>query len=259
MSVETPKTKIAVTLYNLRDYCKTADDLDRTLGKVRDIGYEAVQISGIGPIEPEKVAELLEKHQLYCCATHESLSNLRDHFDEVVAKMKLWNCDFTALGHPGNDYWSAEGIAELSRILEETAEKFENEGLMLGYHNHHTEFAKCATGKIYLDEIYDRTKKMRAEIDVHWVARGGGNPVSWIHRVAGRMPVVHFKDFAILDNEPRFCEIGEGNLEWPAIIKACEETGVRWYSIEQDSTFGDKDIFESIKISFDNLKAMGVE
>ena len=204
MSIKAPDTKIAVTLYNLRDYCKTAEDLDATLGKVRDIGYEAIQISGIGPIEPEVVAELLEKHGLFCCATHESLPNLRGDFDAIVQKMRLWNCDFTALGHPGNDYWSAEGIAELAEILDDVAGKFEAEGLMFGYHNHHTEFAKCATGKIYLEEIYDRTKKLRAEIDVHWVARGGGNPVSWIKKVAGRMPVVHFKDLAILDNAPQF-------------------------------------------------------
>ena len=259
MSKEIPKTKIAVTLYNLRDYCKTAEDLDSTLGRVRDIGYEAIQISGIGPIESETVGELLEKHQLFCCATHESLPNLRDNFDAIVKKMRMWNCDFTALGHPGNDYWSADGIAELATTLDEIAGKFEAENMMFGYHNHHTEFAKCATGKIYLEEIYDRTERMRAEIDVHWVARGGGNPVSWIKRVAGRMPVVHFKDFAIVDSAPQFCEIGEGNLDWPEIIKACEETNVRWYSIEQASTFGDKDIFESIKISFDNLKSMGVE
>ncbi|MCK5843868.1 MAG: sugar phosphate isomerase/epimerase [Victivallales bacterium] len=259
MSIEMPDTKIAVTLYNLRDHCKTAEDLDSTLARVRNIGYEAIQISGIGAIEPEIVAELLEKHRLFCCATHEGLTTLRDDFENVVRKMKLWNCSFTALGHPGNDYWSSDGIVELATILDETAEKFESEGLMLGYHNHHSEFSKCAAGKIYLEEIYDRTKTLRAEIDVHWVARGGGNPVSWIRRVAGRMPVAHFKDFAIVDNEPKFCEIGEGNLDWPEIIKACEETGVRWYSIEQDAPFGDKDIFESIKISFDNLKSMGVK
>ena len=259
MEIETPKTKIAVTLYNLRDYCKTAEELDVTLGRVRDIGYEAIQISGIGPIDAETVGELLKKHQLFCCATHESLSNLRDDFKNIVKKMRLWNCDFTALGHPGNDYWSAPGIAELATILDEIAVKFEAENMMLGYHNHHTEFEKCSTGKLYLEEIYDRTKDLRAEIDVHWVVRGGADPVSWIKRVAGRMPVVHFKDFAIVDSAPQFCEIGEGNLDWPKIIKACEETNVRWYSIEQDSTFGDKDIFESIKISFDNLKAMGVE
>ena len=37
-------------------------------------------------------------------------------------------------------------------------------------------------------------------------------------------------------------EVGEGNLEWPAIIAACG-----------------RDPFESLKISLENLKAMGLE
>ena len=41
-----PNTKIAVTLYNLSKYCQTVEDLDTSLEKVKDIGYEAVQVSG---------------------------------------------------------------------------------------------------------------------------------------------------------------------------------------------------------------------
>ncbi|MCK5852393.1 sugar phosphate isomerase/epimerase [bacterium] len=255
-----PDTKIAVTLFNLRDYCQTAKELDTTLGKIKDIGYQAVQISGIGPIEPAEIKKLLDKHQMYCCATHENLPNLRDNFNDIVAKMKLWECDFTALGHPGNDCWSLEGMINLAKELNEIGAKFKAESLKLGYHNHHYEFVKYSD-KTFLKEIYERTDptNLYAEIDVHWVSRGGGSPVKWIHNVAGRMPVVHFKDFVIVNNEPVFCEIGEGNLDWQAIIKACENTGVRWYSIEQDSPFGDRNIFDSIEISFNNLKAMGVE
>lgn len=255
-----PDTKLAVTLFNLRDYCKTAEDLDTTLGRVREIGYQAIQISGIGPIAPETVKELLDKHELFCCATHEGMPNLKEHLDDIIAKMKLWNCDFTALGAPGAEYRNAEGVRNLIADLETAGEKLKANGLKLGYHNHHFEFQKY-TDKTMLAEIYDNSdpEKLYAEIDVHWVTRGGENPVKWIKKVAGRMPVVHFKDFAIVDGEPRFCEVGEGNLDWEAIIKACEETGVRWYSIEQDQTFKDRDIFDSIKLSFDNLRAMGVK
>ena len=254
-----PDTKIAVTLFNLREYCKSYEDLDATLGKVKDIGYEAVQVSGV-QLPPEQVKELLDKHGLYVCATHEGRQPCLDSFEEIVAKLKLYECDFTALGSAGNDFFSPEGLDELCPQLEKIGAKFKAEGIKFGFHNHHRELVRV-TDKTWLDELYDRTdpEKLYAEIDVHWITRGGGNPEAWIRKVAGRMPVIHFKDFAIVDGEPKFCEIGEGNLDWPGIIKACEDTGVRWYSIEQDQPFGERDIFESIKISFDNLKAMGVE
>ena len=135
-------------------------------------------------------------------------------------------------------------------------------GIQLGYHNHDFEFEKFPGCKKTMMEIfYEETDPecVCAEIDVHWVTRGGGSPVYWIHKVAGRMPVVHFKDFVRYEGEPRFCEIGEGNLDWAAIIEACRATNVRWYSIEQDQPFPGRDIFESVKISFDNLRAMGVK
>jgi sugar phosphate isomerase/epimerase len=259
-----PETKIAVTLYNLRDYCKTASELDETLRKVKEIGYEAVQISGIGAIEPMVVKELLDKHQLYCCATHDNLDAYENNFDQVVSKLKLWNCDFTALGYPGNDFWNESGAKELAGRLEKIGERFKKEGITFGYHNHHIEFAKY-NGKTFLEELFTTTStNVYAELDVHWVQRGGADPVYWIKKMAGRTSVLHFKDFSIKINDknesiPEFSEIGEGNLNWPEILKACKETGVRWYVFEQDTPRGDRDIFESIKITFNNMKKMGVK
>ena len=258
--MKVPETKIAVTLFNLRDYCKTYEDLDKTLGRVKSIGYEAIQISGIGPIPPEQVKELLDKHQLYVCATHEGYQPCIDDIDAIIAKLKLWECEFTAVGSVPGSLFTREGVDEAAAQLEKIGAAFRAEGIKFGYHNHHHEFLKI-TDKTWLTELYERTtpENLYAELDLHWVARGGGNPEAWIRALDGRIDVIHFKDFAFEGGEPRFCEIGEGNLDWPGILKACEDTGVRWYSIEQDQPFGDKDIFESIKISFDNLKKMGVK
>jgi sugar phosphate isomerase/epimerase len=48
-------------------------------------------------------------------------------------------------------------------------------------------------------------------------------------------------------------EIGNGNLNWPAIIQAAEKSGCEWFIVEQDICPGDP--FESIKISYDYIKA----
>ena len=256
--MKVPDTKIAVTLFNLRDHCQTAEDLDKTFGKLRNIGYQAVQISCIGPIEHTEVKRLLDKHQMYCCATHESLPNLRNNFDDIVAKMKLWECDFTALGYPGDDCWSLEGMIALAKELDEIGARFKAEGLKLGFHNHHYEFVKY-TDKTFLEEIHNRAPNLYSELDVYHTAGGGGNPSKWIYDLAGKIPVIHFKDFAIINREPISCEIGEGNLDWPSIIKACEDTNIRWYSIEQDDPLPHREIFDSVELSFNNLKAMGVK
>jgi hypothetical protein len=51
-------------------------------------------------------------------------------------------------------------------------------------------------------------------------------------------------------------EVGEGNLNWETILKACETAEVEWYAVEQDIC--QRDPFESLAISYNNLHAMGL-
>ena len=263
--MKAPDSQLAVTLYNLREYCKTESDLDRTLDKVCDIGYQAVQVSGV-QLDAKIIKKQLDKHNLFCCATHENLAALTaEDLTPVIDKLQTLECDFTALGMPSLNWINSYAMTcELADKMMESGEKFVQHGIRLGYHNHAAEFKKFAENKkTMLETFYLRTAKsglnsVYAEIDVHWVARGGGSPVRWIWNVNGRMPVVHFKDLVIWEGEPRICEVGEGNLDWPAIIKACQETNVRWYSIEQDTEWPGRDIFESMRISYNNLRALGV-
>lgn len=256
-----PDSKIAVTLFNLRDYCKNESDLDCTLAKVRAMGYRCVQVSAV-PLEAEVIRKLLDRNDLYCCATHENLATLTGDINKLVNRLQTLNCDFTALGSPENvDFTKEEDLDRLAEIFRRVGDQLGEKDIMLGYHNHSVEFTRVkGQKKNFLELFMDRTAghNVWSELDIHWVTRGGGSPAAWIAKFAGRISVIHFKDFALIDNQPVFCEIGEGNLDWAEILKTCEATGVRWYSIEQDREYPGRNIFDSIKISYDNLTAMGV-
>ena len=259
-----PDTSIAVTLYNLRDFCETESDLDATLDKLCAIGYQAVQVSGV-QLPVEVIARQLNSHGLYCCATHEDFETLRDKPQQVIGKLQALGCTFTALGCLRPCFYDGDP-ARLQPVIDafnRMGPVYKAAGVQLGYHNHQREFQRIhGTKQTWLEAFYAGTdsKTVCAEIDLHWVTRGGGSPVAWINRVAGRMPVVHFKDFALTaDAVPHECAIGDGNLDWPAIIEACRKTGVRWYSVEEDNPFPGHNIFDDIKSSFDYLKSLGVK
>jgi sugar phosphate isomerase/epimerase len=131
-------------------------------------------------------------------------------------------------------------------------------GLTFSYHNHSFEFVRFGK-RTGLDLLYEESdpRYLQAELDTYWIQHGGGDPADWVRKMKGRMPVVHLKDMVIVDGEPTMAEIGEGNLNWPAILAACAEAGVEWYAIEQDICR--RDPFESLKISYDNLRQMGLE
>jgi sugar phosphate isomerase/epimerase len=252
-------SKLALTLYTLRATCQDEGQLGATLEAVKDMGYQAIQLSGVGPIPPETVARLLKAHGLVCCGTHEDLHDYVDRLGEVQHKLKTLGCHYTALSHPGHRFWSASGVESLAAVLNGIGHKCAEMGYRFGYHNHHSEFARF-DGRLFLEELIRRTDPglVDVELDVYWVQRGGGNPAGWIRKLKGRVPVIHLKDFVIVDDQPVYAEVGEGNLDWKDILAACDEAGCRWYVVEQDEPFGSRPILESVRVSYRNLIAMGI-
>lgn len=247
-------TQVAAQLYTVRDQCKTPGDIAHSLEKVAAIGYQSVQVSGLGPIENEALLQLAKDNGLIICATHESLDAILNTPEKVIEKLKALDCLHTAIGYPsGVDLGSLEGVLDYCRRFEAAAQKFVAAGLTVSHHNHQHELRKVG-GKTVLQQILDNTRNVMLELDTYWVQYGGGSPVEFNRLSKGRMPLLHLKDYMVNDqNNPQFAEIGNGNLPWPQIIASAEESGCQWFIVEQDSTPSDP--FDSLQMSFDYIKA----
>jgi len=249
--------KLAAQLYTVRDYTRTAEDLRATIKKVADIGYTAVQVSGIGPIPHEEVKAITDEFGLAICITHVGFDYLQNDTEAAIAQHKLWNCPYVGLGALPADMRTPEGYVKWARQGSVIGARLKKAGLGLIYHNHSFEFEKQGdrTGLAILYEDSDPDTFL-AELDTYWVQHGGGDPAAWIRKVSGRIPVVHCKDMGRLNGEHVFLEVGEGNLNWPAIWEASRDAGAQYCVFEQDISH--RDPFESAAISFKNMKAMGL-
>ena len=253
------KPVLGAQLYTVRQFTRTASDLAATLKKIADIGYTAVQISGIGSIDPKDVARMMEDTGLTVAATHVGWNRLLNDLDAVIEEHKLWKCVHVAIGGLPKEYYSIDGIKRFIDELTPIAERLLQEGMDFSYHNHNHELAKYE-GKTWLERLYEQAdpRYLKAEIDTYWIQAGGGDPAEWIRKCAGREPLLHLKDMIVTpDRQQRFAEIGEGNLNWPAILQAAKEGGVEWYLVEQDNCYK-RDPFESLAISYRNLREMGL-
>lgn len=244
---------IAAQLYTLREHLQNPEQIYKTLKRVKEIGYHAVQVSGMGPVPPSELKGMVDEIGLKICVTHIPYDRLIGDIDAVIDEHKLWGCEYIGLGSmPEKFRGSLDGYIEFVGIASKIADRISDSGLKFVYHNHSFEFEKF-NGKTGMDLLLERTdpKTFGFVIDTYWVQAGGANPVDWIRKVEGRMGVVHFKDMAIHNWQQTFAEIGEGNLDWISIIKACRETGVRWYAVEQDVCR--RDPFESLGMSLQYL------
>lgn len=254
-----PDTTLAAQLYTLRDYLKTPEDIARTLPKVAALGYRAVQLSALGPIDPHDLKKITDDAGLTICATHVNFDQLRDDLDAVVAEHEILGCKYVAIGSIPNEYRTGEGYHQFAREASQVARRMKERGLVFGYHNHSFELEKF-DGKTGLEILYSESdpEVFTAEIDTYWIQHGGGDPAWWIRRVKGRSPLVHLKDMVMGGREQFMAEVGEGNLNWPAILEACREAGVEWYIVEQDHTYGN-DPLECLGTSLRNLQRMGLQ
>ncbi len=252
------ETVIAAQLYTLRSYLKTPQDIAQTMKKVKAIGYDAVQLSGLGPIDPVELKKIVDGEGLTVCATHVSFDAMRDETSRLIDEHRLWNCKHIAIGSMPGGYRNPEGYKKFAKDISEVARRFYEEGFIFSYHNHSFELEKF-DGRLGLDILYEDSdpEVFNAEIDTYWIQHGGGDSAAWIRKMAGRMPLVHFKDMTVRDAKPIMAEVGEGNLNWPSILEACKEAGAEWYIVEQDIC--ERDPFESLKISLMNLKKMGLK
>ena len=251
---------IGAQLYTLRDYMKTPADIRASMRKVRQLGFETVQVSGLGPIDPRELGEIARGEGIAIVATHIGYDRIRDEPQAVIDEHKLWDCPHVAIGGMPQEFRSAEGFERFAKEASEAARPLIDADLSFSYHNHSFELERIGPDrKTGLDILVENSDPavFSFEIDTYWIQHGGGNPVSWLHKLSDRMRIVHFKDMEMRGMEQLFAEVGRGNLEWPEIIAACRNADIDYYLIEQDRC--QRDPFESLKMSLEFLRSAGLQ
>jgi sugar phosphate isomerase/epimerase len=250
-------SQVAAQLYSVRDFLKTPADIAKSLRRIRKIGYEAVQLSGLGPIDDAELSRILSSEGLIACSAHEPGKTIIEEPERVVEKLSRLSCPSVAYPFPsGIPMSTLAQVKTFARALNKSGAVFQKNKKIFAYHNHNIEFMKVG-GRPILEIIYEETdpNNVQAEIDTYWVQAGGANPEAWCARLKKRLPILHLKDYGVNeDRQPVFREIGYGNLDFPAIISAAEKSGCKWFIVEQDANWMKNDPFKSLKASFDYIQ-----
>lgn len=252
---------------------------------LQTIGFSAVEVSQIA-MTPENVAEMRRARDelgIDYAALSAGLEagpndSLADDYTKIVADARALGATRLRIGMmPFAAMSSHDALLAFCRQAEEIAVRLGDDGLTLYYHNHHLEFAHRG-GTSILDIIRAEAPTMRLEVDVHWVQRGGKDPVRTLAKYAGLVDLVHLKDYRIGELPPtafsalqtgdhagfmqaftgvvQFGEVGEGNLEWTEIIDQAITSGAQYLLIEQDDQYG-RDPFDCLRTSRTNLVDLG--
>lgn len=253
-----PLPPLAAQVYTIRDFIKTSTAFAASMARVRAMGYSGVQLDleHHPDVAAADIKRACDSEGLTICISHFGYELFENELEAIIERQQIWGCAHTAIVAMPRRFHAdgADGYRRFAADASAIGEKLAAAGITLSYHNHSFEFVRFGqqTG---LDLIFAESdpRYLQAEIDVYWVQHGGADPAAWIQRVAGRMPVVHYKDMEILpDGSQAFAEVGQGNLNWSRIVNATVETAVPWIVVEQDRCR--RDPFESLAMSYEYLR-----
>lgn len=266
---------IAVQVYSVRNNAK--EDLRGTLEKIKKMGYDGVEFAGLYGHTPAEVKAMCEEIGLTPVSAHVPYLDMLADPKGVLSQYAEIGVKFVAVPYLTAEYRpGTENFPEVVKNVEMLGGVAKELGIQLLYHNHDFEFVKI-DGKYALDVLYDTVPAdlLQTELDVCWVNVGGEVPADYIRKYKGRCPVVHLKDFygeksedmyeliGIQSAAPKrpgnfeFRPVGSGLNDFPAILKASEESGAEWVVVEQDKPSMGLEPLECIEKSINYLKSIG--
>lgn len=126
-------------------------------------------------------------------------------------------------------------------------------GLGFAYHNHDFEFEEH-NGQIGYDIILAETDPdlVKLQMDLYWVMHSSDlSPKEWVKKQPGRYVMWHIKDMDKVTRD--YTELGNGSINYPAILPDPKQAGLEFYYLEQGGNFAHSPM-QSIADSADYFK-----
>ncbi|HOJ10956.1 MAG TPA: sugar phosphate isomerase/epimerase [Clostridiales bacterium] len=273
---------IGLQLYTLRN--EMEKDFKGTLEKVKEMGYEGVELAGLFGKKGKEIKKMLDELSLKAVSAHVPLDELLEEPDKTFQTYKDIGLEYIAIPHlPEEDRPQAGNFDTTLKNITFICEKAKEYGITMLYHNHNFEF-DIVDGEYYLDTIYKSISKdlLQTQIDTCWVNVAGVNPSEYLMKYQDRAPIVHLKDF-VMKNRARkenlyeflgtnssveidedvkedfaFRPVGYGVQDFKSILDACKKVNTKWVIVEQDRPAKGQTELESAKLSCEFIKNLGL-
>lgn len=244
---------IGFQLYTVRGEFER--DAPGTLRKLGSIGYKGVEFWGYAgtpnvyqKYSAPELRKMLDDDGLKCCGMHLDLKALEPENLKRTIDINL------QLGSPylnvaaAKEKMSSEaGIAELARLLNQTAQQCKSQNLTAGYHAHPFDFEKI-NGHFAWDLLFSQTEPVvNMQMDVGNCLSGKGDPIAMLKKYPGRTRSIHIKEHQ---------EKGFDSDFYKEVFQLCEtSSGTKWYIVEMGGRDGSG--FDVPQNALEKLRRLG--
>lgn len=245
--------KCGIQLYSLRRYLKREKNVADVFNKIKLMGADAVQISSMCDIKPNKLKQIADDSGLEICCTHSPFNRIEEDLHNLAQEHLTYGCNIIGISMMPSYYRhnNFEKIDEFISFLNETSYQLKQYNMQIAYHNHYFEFKNINNERIYDKLIAETDKDVQFILDTYWVRFAGESVKSYIVRLNNRMPVIHLKDYKRVALLPLMKDIGYGTLDIKGIMRLSEKVNCRYALIEKDFSTAP---YRAMKKSMDYLK-----
>jgi sugar phosphate isomerase/epimerase len=238
------KGPLAVQLWSFRN--DFMNDVPGTLKRVRELGFREVELAGYYGLTARQFGAELEKAGLKAVSMHIEYEVARDRLDAVIQDAKILGVRYVGVPWIKSPFTRNDCLAAI-QVFNQAGRKLAANGLKFFYHIHGYEFVPDEGGKGTLFDLMMTKTNPRfvsMQLDTFHVAYPGQDPVKIMRQYPGRFSSLHLKDIrkdVVGDNSGDFKDedgrpMGEGRIDWPAVLKAARKEGVRCYIIEDETS-----------------------
>lgn len=249
---------LGVQLYTIRTLVKD-NNLLQLLKQIRAIGYEEVELYGnLYKHSEAELSSILRRSGLTAASGH---FNYEDFVAKIPYARRLGLKWMVCPMLPKAQWGSPESFRKAAATFNDWGKQCRQHGMRFAFHNHNYEFQdlKGTTGYDILLKETD-PDLVWLEMDTYWITQAGRDPVLLLNQLGKRVRLLHLKDrktdvptSQVLDaSAEHFTEVGNGTIQWRALLALAQKLGIEHYYVEQDES--DKSPMESLKISYTFLR-----
>lgn len=249
-------SKLIAQMYGLRK--EIEKDPDTCFQKVKEIGFDAIQLDGMRGRDPKEIKDAIDRANLKVSSMHIKHDRFINDVEGIIAEGELFQCKEVYLKYIEDEYQVEYGYKFTKYALIKAAKRLMEAGFEVGLHSPEYDFNTLVDGKVVMDYICTEENgiALHPEPDTYWLSVAGRNPHEYMKQYDGRILTVHMKDIDtsldLMNMDENLRECGSGSVDFEAIMRWGNAHGVKAYAIEQDSS--NIGMYESMRKSLAYLK-----
>ncbi|TFV93216.1 sugar phosphate isomerase/epimerase [Algoriphagus kandeliae] len=235
---------LGIASYTFRNHWENG--VEETLDIIQSLGFTEFEGGAPAGVSPEDFKQMCAERGISIPSTGTGFDQLEKDPMAVADRAKALGASYVMcawIPHKVGQFSKADADRAI-QVFNQAGKVLKENGIVFKYHVHGYEFQpyEDATLLEYLIENTD-PNVVKLQMDVMWTHFGGGDPAALLQKYGDRWVSLHLKDFKKgapknltgLTGPENDVPLGEGELDFPGILKEANRIGIKHMFIEDES------------------------